>query len=501
MLIKEHWTSAAKTMDVEGHNVLADYFAVYNNELKEFMDPLSRSSELAGSFVHTKSRVKWVDAENNKDDENRHLLIEENERSSEEDEDEIENEELGVFWSAKEKELFFHHLSRSSIHRLEEWHMHLPEKSKFEIIAYYQVLKNNLIKLKQLDSKRHGRILPKVDLPIAYEMDEFFVDLEEEMSCKAEQKLQLLQELPGDTLEMQEADENALINLKNWDKRWGPMYSRHGIEECQPACRQALPMSEQSLRHLEECARSYLRRLLWFTVLSQLEKQHVPSSFFKEDAGLSGGEQEVNDYDGVTVNSGGKTHFPQIISRDEVLKGLSVMRQEGLVAPTLAEAVLSTLQKFNIQHEEGRLFRTTQVASGVIPRILEHAEAAHDLELYGRVASDEHAVSSTEGEDLFLHIHKKLFNLNGRKADSDPFVECDKLDIINNPLEQELCDEETRNLDARDMYRSRKYQHAILSFLQGGHAPLKRVAIQVPDVEPPRKSRIPHWLHREFQFE
>ncbi|CUS24080.1 LAQU0S13e02828g1_1 [Lachancea quebecensis] len=501
MLIKEHWTSAAKAMDVEGHNVLADYFAVFNNELKVFMDPLSKSSELSGSFVHTKSRVKWVDAEDANGDKSQRLLIDEDESSSEEEDGEIENREMGVFWSAEEKELFFHHLSRSSIHRLEEWHNYLPEKSKFEIIAYYRVLQNNLTKLKLLDSKRHGRILAKADLPIAYEMDEFFVDMEEEMSFKAEQKLRILQEPPTVVSDTDDTDESTIINLKNWEKRWGPVYSRHGIEEYQPACRQALPLSKQSLTHIEECARGYLRRLLWFTVLSQLEKQHVPLSFLKDDVNSSAAEQEMEDDSDVVVNSKGKANFPYVITREEVLKGLTVMRQEGFAAPTLAEAVLSTLQKFNIQHKEGRLFRSTEVASGVIPRILEHAETARDLELYGCVASDEHIVCDTVGEDLFPHIHKKLFNLNGRRADSKPFVDCDRFDTINNPLEQELCDEEARNLDAHDMYRSRMYQHAMLGFLQGENAPLKRVAVQEPDLEPPQKSRIPRWLHREFQFE
>ncbi|SCU94014.1 LADA_0G06040g1_1 [Lachancea dasiensis] len=493
---------------IAAQDIVSDYFLVFNNELHRFLDPLWTKSQLSSSHVHTTSRAKWIDftesARRFQESSDSEVSLDEDDDG--EDDDEVEMGEgcyAGAFWTSEEKEVFFYHLSRSSIHRVDEWAFFLPHKSKFEILTYFKVLRANLHELKSLDSKRHGGILPKAAFPIAYEMDEFFVELEEKLSAEADQILRHCEE------EMAEAsaassknDEDELIDIEKWRKRWSPMYSKTHISELRPASKVALEFSKGSLDEAVACVKSYLRRLLWFTVLPNLETKHIPKRDLTSDETLTQATQCESD-DEFVVECNSKSIFPHVVTKDDVLRGLASMRQEQLMAPTLAETVLWTLKKFKLKTEEGRLFKTSQVAMGVVPRILAHAEASHNLELIVGSSGHGHVQNMPVDReaDEFRHIHQKLYVLNGKKRSRDAFMEDDELDTIDNPLEELLCDLETRQLEELDVHASRLYQHTLLMFLEGEPVTTSEgYYLSSPQV-PMDISTIPESVQREFQYE
>ncbi|CUM63728.1 uncharacterized protein PRCAT00001312001 [Priceomyces carsonii] len=107
----------------------------------------------------------------------------------------------GSLWTPGEKEIFFTSLSRNSINRIDDIKEALPNKSHIEIMNYYNTLKKELINIKKNGRKikRHklqsrlgedeGRLFKMVrnsrnlirysELPIAYEMSEYFIKFEE----------------------------------------------------------------------------------------------------------------------------------------------------------------------------------------------------------------------------------------------------------------------------------------------------------------------------------
>lgn len=112
----------------------------------------------------------------------------------------------GVLWTAAEKLTFFKALARYSVHRLDDIAAALPQKSKYLILAYYHVLRDALRqqKRKAKDDRPFVRVrywdrLGKMhfhkrpftllregqkysDLPIAYEVSEAFIKLEEQQA-------------------------------------------------------------------------------------------------------------------------------------------------------------------------------------------------------------------------------------------------------------------------------------------------------------------------------
>ncbi|CAI5760331.1 unnamed protein product [Candida verbasci] len=83
----------------------------------------------------------------------------------------------GIQWTALEKEQFFFALSRHSIHDIESIKEALPEKSEFEIITYYNVLKSGLNKWKP-----NKLLMKNSELPIAYEMSKDYIELEQKIA-------------------------------------------------------------------------------------------------------------------------------------------------------------------------------------------------------------------------------------------------------------------------------------------------------------------------------
>lgn len=465
-------------------DLLADYFDNFNEQVDQFLDPYaSNDYELEGSYIHINSKLNWFE-DNEKANEPNSASDLESESDgdetavSDEDEhyetaDEYQEEtpriqgdtvgQLGSFWNVSEKIMFFHCLSRYSIHGLDDWRDRLPCKSKLEILVYYNVLKENL-----RDVKRQGtnfsRILSRAELPIAYEMDEFYVSLEERMS----ERVRIETDKP---VTDPEAEETGLLSIQNWNKRWTPIYSRTRVEELTPTCFYALPFSQDAIDYLTKRCIEYTRRLVTSAIVADLDKVAIPKSM------IQGQDTEITADDQTLVFSNPKKFFPRVLTRESILNAVYLLRQEGFDSPTLADTILRSVKKFDLEcRDDGRLFRTRSVTMSLVPTLVESASRSGMP-----ISTGEPAMDTDTDRELDLALAKKLYRLNGGKPPhkkrrieepQDRFIQDDELDRMDNPLELELCDWETQLLDAADTRASRLQQHRLMAYYTGDTTPL-----------------------------
>ncbi|CDH16321.1 uncharacterized protein ZBAI_08109 [Zygosaccharomyces bailii ISA1307] len=445
-------------------DLVADYFEVFNNEVREFLEP-STDRELRGSHIHADSKIKWLEEpeefqaagseranvtdglgsasnsdtfSSSSESDSRYVTAEESAGEGEED-IRSQNYVLGSHWNASEKSTFFHCLSRYSIHRLDEWHGGLPYKSKFEILVYYQVLQYNLKEMQRYNMI--GGLLSFEEFPIAYEMDEFYVQFEEFMS----RQVRIEYEQPAtDT-------EESLISLTNWNKRWQAIYCKAGIEELAPLCSEPLPHSEETIQFLTGCVKAYTKRLLWYAVVSELDKLSISKQLLFKD------EEMIQDDD--MVLNAGDAQLPHVVTPNSIYRALGILKQEGFSSPTLPETVLQTLEKFEVEPKpKGKLFKNRQVTMSLLPTLIQHS----NLSLTAVGCKQESLSCNAE----LAQVHKKLHTIHqGRKRKiEETFVQDDPLNCIDNPLEFELCDWENEFMDAGDRKKSLLHQHRLMAY-------------------------------------
>lgn len=477
-------------------DIIADYFDVFNNEVKQFMEP-GVDYELKGSRIHIDSKVRYLeepeeeeeeegegddeselssteynsaidnedgdddnDNDNNQesgsDSDSRYVTAEESADENTMESSELQNFILGTYWSSREKSIFFHCLSRYSIHRLNEWRTRLPSKSIFDIMLYYNVLKRNLMELRRRNLL--GGLVPNEDFPFAYEMDNFYVEWEEftsrQVRIEYERPMNNKRNYITDIENRQDEDrEEDLISVENWNKRWQAVYCKTGIEELKPLGSEPLPYSKEAFEFLNSCAEAYTRKLLWFTVLQDMEKLSVSKSSLFPDAEL------VNDED--LVLHAGDEQLPHVVTHSSVLKALNTLKQEGFYTPTIPDTVLKTLEKFEIEpNSKGKLFRNNQVTMSLLPSLLK--QGTLDSTPFDLTSSE--SLQNSDPEPNV--IHKKLYTIeNGkRRRISGSFVEDDPYDSIENPLEIDLCDWEAQLLEEKDLKLSKLHQHMLLTY-------------------------------------
>ncbi|EDO19337.1 hypothetical protein Kpol_1036p84 [Vanderwaltozyma polyspora DSM 70294] len=386
---------------------------------------------------------------------------------------------------------------------LDEWCVRLPFKSKHEIYSYYQILKKNLNILKSSKMKKHGGIMSRIELPIAYEMDEYFIDLEEHMSERVRNEFE--------QAKYNEPDDNDLISIENWEKRWLTMYSRTHIEELQPPCKLALPISDEAYDYLKNCCYKYLEKLLNVTILMVMNKRSIP----KDETGNLVKNKDLNldeDENGdmvITYNdSKSDKYLPHVIKKDDVNKSILLLKQEYQNIPTFGESILSTLRKFQIQYElKGKLFKTNEIARSMIPALIFNTLASNTIaepeQEFEQPINIPKQQQQQQQQQVYHHpLIKRLYKLNNqmtkavkRSRDNEQieqneqnepdyqdydtetslppfkkqiienFIADDSFNRINNPLEFEICDWETNLMEQSDMNKSAMYQHAILNYL------------------------------------
>ncbi|ODQ80205.1 hypothetical protein BABINDRAFT_7675 [Babjeviella inositovora NRRL Y-12698] len=157
-----------------------NYVQLYNKAVKEFFDYSSPSFLFDGNAKPlARSRISVAGDLD-------YMELLKRDRMSPEEGSEDEDEEgdsdgggaAGTVWTGSEKETFFNCLGKYSIHRLDQIKLQLPKKTDLEILNYYYLLKNEMNSLKHR-SKTFRKLVKIDEMPIAYEMSNHFIDMEE----------------------------------------------------------------------------------------------------------------------------------------------------------------------------------------------------------------------------------------------------------------------------------------------------------------------------------
>ncbi|CAG62518.1 uncharacterized protein GVI51_M04389 [Nakaseomyces glabratus] len=514
-------------------DVVADYFDLYNREVRRVLMPeFGLTEELTRSKVHVNSRVRCLEPDHfsgqvlrrddydDYDDDN-----DEEHDDSESDgdyttDDEVEpaeDDDMGTEWTRYEKEQFFYCMSRYSIHRVDEWCQTFTNKSKYEILVYYQVLRSNL---EQLKTTRYKRLLPRSRFPIAYEMSPEFIRLEE-MLC--EQVNDVVLHKAGSDEGSVEDNEDSIIDIEKWNARWEPLYANTHIEELRPISIEPLPIAPEAIRYLTELVKRHTRKLLWHSVLPSLESARISKAALlgrqaekrqAEKRPLA--EEDIIEIQAHPRKKHHRDYYPHEITREDVLQAVITLKQEGSTQTyplTLGECVLDTIKKYEIETStQGRLFHSKDIAkqsvlSNLVSSHQRHHNAEDDsaLALTGELATRYYdgisymdrkymsrmnrLLTSTYADSELWHVTEST---TASQGPPDLFVQyyshsvptphennvTEKLAlqlhdtqlanaVLDNPCEVALACEESRRLDLEDLARSRKHENMLLRYLVG----------------------------------
>lgn len=463
------------------HDAVRRYYAMYNGELEEFFEVVSDDiSELRTSVIHARSECQYIQRERSEGEGQSEGQGEgQSEDEDESKRDEEEYEECGTLWEAAEKRAFFRLLSRYSIHRVAEWRHMIPSKSLAEICMYYNVLKRNTQLLRGRKSKGLLRVR---DLPIAYEVDEPFVEMEEYMSAKPLNKYAAAQDVP----EPEQKPGHSLlglISLPRWQHRWKAMYSNAGLPDLYPMSRISAQVHPLAMQYLEQLIRARLRLLLWRTVLPVLPNRSIHRSRLlpksrrttktrakgkkraeaeaeaegdistdtEEDIDTDTEEDIDTPLDIRNGTSAGAEFTPAVISAEHVRRAVRTLQHDAAAAAwgvggrrdpfapaTLAESVATTLRKFNVAYApaSGSVFRDRRIRAGIVPAVLGAVEAAAAAELQP-LSLPQRATGAEDGADEWHETPARL--ARGQRED-------------------DAC-------DAEDMRRSRQYSDAVFAYI------------------------------------
>ncbi|AMD18995.1 HBR094Wp [Eremothecium sinecaudum] len=451
---------------------LERYCELFNRETARFFDPLCDSQDLQDSYIHVDSKVKYLE------EDSQQSIVSEGESIGSDTDDEqewdngIENLDLGTLWTAREKTVFFHFLARNSIHNLDQWHSQLPRKSKYEITVYYRVLKANLDNLKHMKTKKRGGILTKRDLPIAYEMQPSFIELEE---CYSE----LIRSETEDVVKFEtehelKSMEEGVVNWDNWYKRWDLFYARHQIPEYQPASREPSLFSRSSECYAEEIVRRYVKKLLCAAILPVLDRKHVPKEslripqdFREEVAHRTHAERTrtplvesyIHSDTGEIEVRTGNLEFPHLVTTTDIWRGMIVLRKAGHPAPTLPETVVHSLAKFQVNHEEGKLFKNKNIPNALIVPLLQHKTTPYHAPVGISTPTNKNSLVL---ESRLHGLVKTQQKSAGGFLSTDTFISDDPYSALDNPVYEQLVLWDDAVTDSLDLRASFHYQHALL---------------------------------------
>lgn len=378
---------------IDIYDVTTQYIKWYNREVNQIFNDIERvSPRLHSSNVHAGSMYRG---------------------GADEEDDEVV--EIGTHWSSVEKRKFFRYLSRYSIHRLDEWYVLFNgSKSKQEVLLYYEVLKKNLVLLKE---KNADGLVRFEEYPIAYEVDDNFIEFEEHMSQRLVERDNLAYFCEdGPTTDAHD----ELINVDRWNSRWRVLYGkskvasevdttrpdrindeaeyrdqyelnqdvvefkgrRYVISQYEPVeavpisntdrskvkiPKMALRMSQPAMEYIGQCVRDHIRELLYKCVLPNINDRSIHGSkvkrLYKITKGTNLKKLVSRRYKSVKLGVEGghnndmiirhradKMPYPHIVTADEIYNGIALMRREGLYVKNRSVGVVDTLNKFEIEY-------------------------------------------------------------------------------------------------------------------------------------------------------
>ncbi|CCK67978.1 Rrn5p KNAG_0A02890 [Huiozyma naganishii CBS 8797] len=438
------------------NDLTTQYIKLYNREVKQFyqVDQFV-DYEIRGSRIHVDSHVRYLE---------KRYLRQEN----------LLGEEMGVYWSGKDKRKFFKLLERYSIHRLDDWWHCIGNKSKIEVLQYYDLLRRNVRLLKD---GRFKKLLRRSEIPIAYEVSEQFIELEELMAERL-----MTREDAGAVCPLDHSD-SGLVKFDDWNAKWLKVYRRSQFEDGN-LVKTPLPFSLESVQFIEGLVVQYVKRLLHFCVLPNINDCEVGKSDLL--AYLS------------DRHARRKWSFPTTITREHIDRGLTIMRHEDIPVYTPGGNTLETLHKFGLVPEPlaGNVFRNRAIRDSLLPEILSASVKFNDS-VTAKACSDEltggaptstieqpldedraHYRTGTTTESLFI---KKMAKLDASVTQNEPHSDeddpvsftivkrdgtpdVDATQRLDNATELSLYDWEAGQMDHADMVHSSKHESTLFHY-------------------------------------
>lgn len=417
------------------------YSRWFNRCVVEFMNIRQGYTdyEIRTSYVHNESLQRYLISKDSK------ILEKEQLKIAEERNQQVRD--AGTLWTGHEKRIFFKMLERYSIHRVDEWlDVYNGEKSKYEIMAYYNILKYNL---RRLQEHRAKNILERTKYPIAYEMDEQWIEFEEIMA----RRLTRRSNLPfyfneGEILEFPKDDNpNSLIDMNKWNERWCKMYKQSNIWK--PSIIDKNPsITNDAMLLLAANLRRYLSKILWYTMNNAVQNRSVTRHQISKWNGLTKGKHDPrsDEYmesqtDDMIIRGGIKRQPPRLITSEDVQRGLMRMELDKTQSFSIADNVIRTLDKFdlNVRMDETKYTKKKK-------------EEDYDKSIEQRKFRSKHILNTKLPEMLvktYLRENVPISNLfnGGKQAPLDKF---DKVKTLDHTLIQKLCSMDNRLF--RDKY-------------------------------------------------
>lgn len=454
----------------------------YYDEAYEFFNPYSSNQDLRKSCIHRDGKCKYLQKDDRKRSESPGTIYDgasDSDFEADESSDEerrsggyLQRQGLGTVWTGKEKQIFFHHLARHSIHTLDHWAEEIPGKSKFEILTYYKVLQDNLVELKRLPTKKHGGVLGYEEFPIAYEVGDSWIELEEELSRD------LHEEDDTNVIPTQDEtteDESSVINWTNWYKRWDTFYGKHRLLEYYPCSRNPNVFSPEAMQVMEILVKRYTAKLLSETIIPVLDKKSVPRALSQSSKILRESRtkklrsvckiyespEEEHDKDIIEIKTSNE-EFPHIVTENDVVNALVRMRLyshsrgngNDKLYLTYPESIVESIQKFDIELEKGKIFRNRKVLRQLrVLLYLQNSKVYSKQLTYPKITGKENIdwVSGNSAATYDTTSTRKRLKHDRDLADTPEYKKQKILDIT---------------IDNNDILRSAKYTHTLLTWLQ-----------------------------------
>lgn len=389
------------------YDVTTQYIKWYNREVCDFLDVTPYVyPKLHSSYVHVNSKYEFhKHAGEEEKEEEEEEEEEENEYESDDEENEVE---YGSYWTSIEKRMFFQCLSRYSIHRIDDWYpLFNGTKSKIEVLTYYHVLKRNL---KLVKEKLPNLLNTYEDYPISYEMDDNFIEFDEHMSRRLIDRDRLEYYYDNKPVNIDNTGGgggggNLIVNFDKWNQVWTQFYYKRNkilkekdvdtrypefiedemeykngyeierdiielrgkeyrilqyrpiLEDHEPNSSQnikdskkCIPFNKESMEYFERCIRGYIRDVLYYTVLSGINRRSIHGDHVNKLLQYSSKRKDFNKKilnkkykKGIkmSVKSSkkdfvvkdedrlkGKILYPHVITKRDIETGLMIMRQE-----------------------------------------------------------------------------------------------------------------------------------------------------------------------------
>ncbi|KAH3902002.1 Rrn5p SCDLUD_001790 [Saccharomycodes ludwigii] len=469
-----------------------NYIKLFNDEVSNILFAPAYYHDLKDSKIHFKSKVKKFEAQLNTNFNTNKNLMGGN----------TSIEDIGSSWNGVEKQVFFYCLSRYSIHNLDQWANDIPTKSKLEILAYYNVLKCNYNELKTNGYRGRRLLIKRNDLPIAYEMDDYYIKTEEEIA---------------NNINAQDKDDNGssassasnLIDFGLWNKKWYSIYSKHRLFEYYPVQKFPYPIDGKAIKYLEKCVKLYIKELLWNIIpniyienriivvnendeleekrnnkekyvvfkydkkmkKSRLKKRKLVSVNDGDDTDYDYevGEQQSSSMDTVSnISKKAKTSDVKNqleITQTDIYRGITLFKQENRLCKfplTVTEQIPNTIEKFQLKlSKAGSSSKEQPITMKDIfkIKILKNGPQYPSImmeNINNMMVMDSPAISAP---DFIDPLSVSMYCIE------DEFIMGKKLkeDDINKVLTSE------NDIDKADIIKSKMYQHYILNFLKIKH--------------------------------